>query len=98
MTRSTTQINDLTNRLDKKLQQPDRVSINESLAHYLINSGLEIKDISTSDELLDEIIPRIAKLNDDWSQVKSIKDFKKSKMKKTVNAHIQNQKKGPAVL
>ena len=90
MTRSTTQINDLTNRLDQKLQPTDRVSLNESLAHYLISRGLEIKDITVSDELLDAIILRVAKLNDDWVQIKSVKDFKKSKMKKKVNDHIQN--------
>ena len=98
MTRSTTQITDVTNRLDKKLEASDRLAINESLANHLVVKGLEISDISCSDELLDAILPRMAKLNDDWAQIKSVKDFKMSKMKKKVNDHIQNQKKQPTLL
>ena len=93
MTRSSTQITDVTERLDKKLEAGDRLSINDSLANHLVVQGLEIKDISCSDELLDAILPRVAKLNDDWLQIKSVKDFKMSKMKKKVNDHIQNLKR-----
>ena len=98
MTRSTTQITDVTNRLDKKLEASDRLAINESLANHLVVKGLEISDISCSDELLDAILPRMAKLNDDWAQIKCVKDFKMSKMKKKFNDHIQNQKKQPTLL
>ena len=90
MTRSTTQICDVTERLDKRLINSDRLSISTSLAEYMVKHSMEISDLKTSDTLLDALLPRIANHNSEWKGIVSVKDIHKSPLKKRINDHIQN--------
>ena len=76
------QITNIHNRLNKKLTPADRSSITHSLVEHMTNYNMLAADLDITDELIDVLLPGIARDNIDWEGLVSIKDIYTSEVKR----------------
>jgi len=80
---NTTSKTAIKNRLNTKLTKDDREAITECLVKHIVDQDIKIKDIGSSEKLLNDLIPRLSKEIPDWTGITHTRELKDTEIRKS---------------